>query len=48
MEGAFLQLEAPVRRVAGDDVSFVGFAREKAHIPDVARVVAATRETLHY
>jgi pyruvate dehydrogenase E1 component beta subunit len=48
MEGAFLRLEAPVRRVTAPDVSFVGFAREKAHIPSVARVVAATRETLHY
>jgi pyruvate dehydrogenase E1 component beta subunit len=48
MEGAFLRLEAPVRRVAADDVSFVGFAREKAHLPNVARVVAAARETLRY
>jgi pyruvate dehydrogenase E1 component subunit beta len=48
MEGAFLRLEAPVRRVTGHDISFVGFAREKAHIPDVARVVAAARETLRY
>jgi pyruvate dehydrogenase E1 component beta subunit len=48
MEGAFLRLEAPVRRVTAHDVSFVGFAREKAHIPNVARVVAAARETLRY
>ena len=48
MEGAFLRLEAPVRRVTAHDVSFVGFAREKAHIPDVGRVVAAARETLGY
>jgi pyruvate dehydrogenase E1 component beta subunit len=48
MEGAFLSLEAPVRRVAGCDVPFPGFAREKANIPDVARVVAAARETLAY
>ena len=48
MEGAFLRLEAPVRRVTAHDVSFVGFAREKAHIPDVGRVVAAARETLDY
>jgi pyruvate dehydrogenase E1 component beta subunit len=47
MEGAFLRLEAPVRRVTAHDVSYVGFAREWAHIPNVARVVAATRETLH-
>jgi len=48
MEGAFLHLEAPVRRVTANDVSFVGFAREKAHVPDVARVVAAARETLAF
>ena len=48
MEGAFLRLEAPVRRVAAHDVSFVGFAREKANVPDVARVVAAARETLAF
>src|SRR5437762_3246973 len=48
MEGAFLHLEAPVRRVTANDVSFVGFAREKAHVPDVARVAAAARETLAF
>src|SRR5438876_1159603 len=48
MEGAFLHLEAPVRRVTANDVSFVGFAREKANVPDVARVVAAARETLAF
>jgi len=48
MEGAFLSLEAPVRRVAAHDVPFVGFAREKANVPDAARVVAAARETLSY
>ncbi|HXJ79586.1 MAG TPA: alpha-ketoacid dehydrogenase subunit beta [Candidatus Methylomirabilis sp.] len=48
MEGAFLSLEAPIRRVAAYDVPFVGFAREKVHVPDVARVVAAARETLAY
>lgn len=48
MEGAFLSLEAPVRRVTAWDLSFVGFARERAHIPDVARVVAACRETLAF
>src|SRR2546428_535215 len=41
-------LEAPVRRVTANDVSFVGFAREKANVPDVARVVAAARETLAF
>jgi pyruvate dehydrogenase E1 component beta subunit len=48
MDGAFLSLEAPIRRVAAHDVPFVGFAREKANIPDVPRVVTAARETLAF
>jgi pyruvate dehydrogenase E1 component beta subunit len=48
MEGAFLSLEAPIRRVAAYDVPFPGFAREKANVPDVARVLDAARETLAY
>src|SRR5438128_1754688 len=40
--------EAPVRRVAAHDVPFVGFAREKANIPDVPRVVATARATLAF
>jgi pyruvate dehydrogenase E1 component beta subunit len=48
VEGAFLSLEAPIRRVTAWDVAFVGFARERAHIPDLARVLAACRETLAY
>jgi pyruvate dehydrogenase E1 component beta subunit len=48
MEGAFLSLEAPIRRVATYDVPFPGFAREKASVPDVARVLAAARETLAF
>jgi pyruvate dehydrogenase E1 component beta subunit len=48
VEGAFLSLEAPIRRVTAWDVSFVGFARERAHIPDAGRVLAAARETLAY
>jgi pyruvate dehydrogenase E1 component beta subunit len=48
MEGAFLSLEAPIRRVAAHDVPYVGFAREKANVPDVARVLAAARETLKF
>jgi len=48
MEGAFLSLEAPIRRVAACDVPFSGFAREKATVPDVARVLAAARETLAF
>jgi pyruvate dehydrogenase E1 component beta subunit len=48
MEGAFLSLEAPIRRIAAYDVPFTGFAREKATVPDVARVLAAARETLAF
>jgi pyruvate dehydrogenase E1 component beta subunit len=48
MDGAFLSLEAPIARVTAHDVQFVGFAREKANVPDVARVVAACRETLAF
>jgi pyruvate dehydrogenase E1 component beta subunit len=48
MEGAFLSLEAPIRRVTAYDVPFVGFARERANVPDAARVLAAARETLAY
>jgi len=48
MEGAFLSLEAPIRRVTSYDVPFPGFAREKANVPDVARVLVAARETLAY
>jgi pyruvate dehydrogenase E1 component beta subunit len=48
MDGAFLSLEAPIRRVTAYDVPFVGFARERANVPDVARVVAAVRETLAF
>jgi pyruvate dehydrogenase E1 component beta subunit len=48
MDGAFLSLEAPIARVTTHDVPFPGFAREKANVPDVARVVAAARETLAF
>jgi len=48
MEGAFLSLAAPIRRVTAYDVSFAGFAREKVNVPDVGRVVAACRETLAF
>ena len=48
VEGAFLSLEAPIRRVTAYDVPFPGFAREKANVPNAARVVAASRETLAY
>jgi pyruvate dehydrogenase E1 component subunit beta len=48
MEGAFLWLQAPVRRVTAYDLPFVGFARERHHVPDAARVLAAARETLAF
>ena len=48
MEGAFLSLEAPIARVTAYDVPFVGFARERATVPDVARVVATARDTLAF
>jgi pyruvate dehydrogenase E1 component beta subunit len=48
MDGAFLSLEAPIARVASWDVPFPGFAREKANVPDLARVLAAARETLAF
>ena len=48
MEGAFLSLEAPIRRVTASDLPFVGFARERANVPDVPRVLAACRETLAF
>ncbi len=48
MEGTFLSLEAPIRRVAAYDVPFVGCAREKANIPDVSHVVTAARQTLAF
>jgi pyruvate dehydrogenase E1 component beta subunit len=48
MDGAFLSLEAPIKRVTSWDVPFPGFAREKANVPDLARVLAAARETLAF
>ena len=48
MEGAFLSLEAPILRVTAHDVPFVGFARERANLPDVPRVLVACRETLRF
>jgi pyruvate dehydrogenase E1 component beta subunit len=48
VETAFLQLQAPVRRVTAYDVVFPGFAREKGWLPDVERVLGAVRETLAF
>src|SRR6202022_1043715 len=43
MEGAFLSLEAPIRRVTASDLPFVGFARERANVPDGPRARAPPR-----
>src|SRR5262245_5524882 len=48
MDRCFLSLEAPIKRVTAFDVPFVGFARERANVPDVPRTVAAARETLAF
>lgn len=48
VEGAFLYLEAPIRRVTAYDMPFVGVAREKANIPDAPRLVTVARETVAY
>jgi pyruvate dehydrogenase E1 component beta subunit len=48
MEQCFLSLEAPIKRVTAYDIPFVGFARERANVPDVPRVIAAARETLAF
>jgi hypothetical protein len=34
--------------VTAHDVPFVGFARERANLPDVGRVIEACRETLAF
>ena len=43
-----LTLTSPIGRVAAYDIPFPGFAREKANVPDVARVVAAARKALAF
>jgi pyruvate dehydrogenase E1 component beta subunit len=41
MDGAFLALEAPIRRVAAHDVPFPASRARRRNVPDVPRVVAA-------
>jgi pyruvate dehydrogenase E1 component beta subunit len=48
LDKAFLQLEAPIRRVTGFDIPFPGFARERGWTPDVGKVVRAIRETVAF
>ena len=46
VEKAFFYLEAPIQRVTGFDVIFPYFAREKAYLPDVARILHGARTAL--
>jgi pyruvate dehydrogenase E1 component beta subunit len=46
VETAFLQLQAPVRRVTAFDIVYPGFARERGWLPGTDRVLRAVRETL--
>ena len=48
VETAFLQLEAPVRRVTAFDIVYPGFARERGWLPGPDRVLHAVRETLAF
>jgi pyruvate dehydrogenase E1 component beta subunit len=48
VETAFLQLEAPVRRVTAFDIVYPGFARERGWLPGTDRVLRAVRETLAF
>jgi pyruvate dehydrogenase E1 component beta subunit len=48
VETAFLQLQAPVRRVTAPDIVYPGFARERGWLPDADRVLRAVRETLAF
>jgi len=48
VETAFLQLQAPVRRVTAFDVVYPGFARERGWLPGPDRVLHAVRETLAF
>jgi pyruvate dehydrogenase E1 component beta subunit len=48
VETAFLQLQAPIRRVAAPDVVYPGFARERGWLPDADLVLKAVRETLAF
>jgi pyruvate dehydrogenase E1 component beta subunit len=48
VETAFLQLEAPIRRVTAYDIVYPGFARERGWLPGSERVLRAIRETLAF
>lgn len=44
VEGAFLYLQAPIKRVTGFDVPMPLFAREQSYLPSVERILSAARE----
>jgi pyruvate dehydrogenase E1 component beta subunit len=48
VEHAFLYLQAPVRRLTGFDIPFPYFGREKAYLPNPARIARAVRQTLNF
>jgi pyruvate dehydrogenase E1 component beta subunit len=48
VETSLMHLEAPIRRVTGFDVHFPYFARERAFLPNVDRIVHAAREVLAF
>jgi pyruvate dehydrogenase E1 component beta subunit len=47
-EHALLQLEAPVQRVAGYDVTFPLARNEKLYLPSRERIIAAVKHTLEF
>lgn len=48
MEGAFLNLEAPVARVTGPDVHVPYFAREQRYLPDCGLILGVCKSVLSY
>lgn len=48
VEESFLHLEAPIARVTGFDTPVPYFARERAYLPSVDRIVQAARESLDF
>jgi pyruvate dehydrogenase E1 component beta subunit len=48
VEHAFLHLQAPIRRLTGFDIPFPYFTREKAYLPNAARIARAVRQTLEF
>jgi pyruvate dehydrogenase E1 component beta subunit len=48
MERCFLQLEAPVQRVAGFDTTMPYYKLELDYLPDASRVTRAIEDCLAY